>query len=953
YTYTVDPDWSVAADTAITGTTTVTLSQRRTVNNYDITFVFVPVEGDTITRTVAYPYGSTPQWHADVIGAEKADTAQYDYSYAEDAFAEVTGPATYTITESRALQHYTVTFTDHEYDNGEGKDKGRTYTFEGDYGDEITMPAITKKEDDKRYHYTLVMNPETGWNPGETYQITGPASFEASYTGVYIDYKITFKVKAAFDNYEAELGSTVVNLDENVVNTAEVLTDDSYKARYTSDGEYTYTLTDFADSYTVTNVNTVVYAEWTKDATWHTITYLVNGEAAAPQQVQFGKAFEASTAAKKDGYHFTGWSWYKAVKAEDGTVTKGEALDEKPATMPAYDLVAEANYAKNEYIVEFKGLNDKALKEPFTITDGATVTFDGIPAEEGYHFLGWDKSFGPIVNLDHEAHYVITAVYGQEKSISMADVTVTYDGQNHSITATSSTIPAKDIVYSISRNDESHAVQSNVAKDAGVYTVTATGTYFYTLTDGVTVKEFKSIKEATLTINRKSVTVTPERVEITYGDAAVALTAGVSGLVDGESKDLITYTLTRENADNTNAGTYKITASGNEIQGNYKVTFGTADYVIKPIDASSVLITAGSANKTYDGKPLVSEDYTYTGTLMEGDVLVATTKGSVTNVGTADNVISSFKVMRGDVDVTRNYTGIGTANGKLEVTKRDITVQVDHAEKVYDGTPLTENGVTLIDETSLAEGETITATTLGTITDAGEVTNEIDTVTIMHGDEDVTANYNITKVNNTLKISKRVVTITAEDATKYQNEPDPTFRGRVDNAVEAAPIEVYYYRWNAADNFPGDKEIFISVHGTYPNYDIRQINGTFTIIAVGGGNPPQDNPPQDNPPQNPPQENPPVQNPPAENPPAENPPAETQNTEPQQNGDTETVITEPEAAKAAGPAGDEMIPEEETPLASLPNEYYALWLLLILILGYAIYWGFRTYDNNKNLKGNE
>lgn len=102
-----------------------------------------------------------------------------------------------------------------------------------------------------------------------------------------------------------------------------------------------------------------------------------------------------------------------------------------------------------------------------------------------------------------------------------------------------------------------------------------------------------------------------------------------------------------------------------------------------------ITITADSASKTYDGTALTA-GYTYTtGVLVTGDVLTAVVEGSQTDAGSSVNTVTSYKVMRGETNVTLNYTFEESVAGTLTVTKSVVTVTVregyDHITKVYDG----------------------------------------------------------------------------------------------------------------------------------------------------------------------------------------------------------------------------------------------------------------------------
>ena len=99
--------------------------------------------------------------------------------------------------------------------------------------------------------------------------------------------------------------------------------------------------------------------------------------------------------------------------------------------------------------------------------------------------------------------------------------------------------------------------------------------------------------------------------------------------------------------------------------------------------SEQIVITADSDSRSYNGKELTKNSYTYTqGILLDGDVLTATVSGSQTNVGSSDNVITSYKIMRGTTDVTNKYN-ISTAPGTLEVTPAKVTVTAKNYTKKY------------------------------------------------------------------------------------------------------------------------------------------------------------------------------------------------------------------------------------------------------------------------------
>ena len=207
--------------------------------------------------------------------------------------------------------------------------------------------------------------------------------------------------------------------------------------------------------------------------------------------------------------------------------------------------------------------------------------------------------------------------------------------------------------------------------------------------------------------------------------------------------------------------------------GNYDISTVEGKLTITKI-TTEIVITAASDDKMYDGTALTNDGYTYTeGVLAEGDVLTAVVEGTITDVGTADNVVTSYKVMRGETDVTTNYTFGDSVNGTLEVTKRTVTLTSGTASKTYDGTPLTKPNVTVTGD-GFVEGEVTDIKATGSVTTVaeGEVTN---TITYTEGANFKADNYAITKNEGKLKINPitDMVTVTItenSDTVTYDGE---------------------------------------------------------------------------------------------------------------------------------------------------------------------------------------
>lgn len=133
-----------------------------------------------------------------------------------------------------------------------------------------------------------------------------------------------------------------------------------------------------------------------------------------------------------------------------------------------------------------------------------------------------------------------------------------------------------------------------------------------------------------------------------------------------------------------------------------KYTVESEEFSAK-IQPKPLTITAESAEKVYDGEPLVKDGYT-AGKLVSGDKIIEVkVSGTQTNAGNAENVPHNAKICGNGTDKTKNYA-ISYANGTLKVTPRDITdAQIDmkQTEYVYDRVEHNPKPIIAIDNKTL------------------------------------------------------------------------------------------------------------------------------------------------------------------------------------------------------------------------------------------------------------
>lgn len=216
--------------------------------------------------------------------------------------------------------------------------------------------------------------------------------------------------------------------------------------------------------------------------------------------------------------------------------------------------------------------------------------------------------------------------------------------------------------------------------------------------------------------------ITPEKLDIVLCSAEEnteetpvinwsAVATGTYGQTWNEMVDVSGCSATMNGADL--SGTFEV-VSGDTVPNvgdKYRLKFMSEDskYTVESEEFSAEIqpkpltITAESAEKVYDGEPLMKDGYT-AGKLVSGDKIIEVkVSGTQTNAGNAENVPHNAKICGNDTDKTKNYA-ISYANGTLKVTPRDIAdAQIDmkQTEYVYGGVEHNPKPIIEIDNRTL------------------------------------------------------------------------------------------------------------------------------------------------------------------------------------------------------------------------------------------------------------
>lgn len=441
-------------------------------------------------------------------------------------------------------------------------------------------------------------------------------------------------------------------------------------------------------------------------------------------------------------------------------------------------ITITANSKTREY-------NGEALTDNgYTFTQGVLVNGDVLQAvvEGSQTNVGSSDNVASaaVIMAGEEnvtANYTITYEKGSLTVTPVTDeviVTVTERGGDYLYDGGEKVVTGYDAVSSnplYTANDYSFSGDATVkSTNAGSYDMELAPEDFKNTSANFTNVTF-IIVDGKLNIAQRKVLMTSADDEKVYDGTPLTnstVTVTGDGFAEGEGA---AYTVTGSQLDegsSNNSFTYELNEG--TLAANYIIETKEGELTVKPI-LTEITITANSGEKMYDGSALINGGYTFTsGILVDGDVLTAVVEGSQLNAGSSANVVKSYRVMRGETDVTANYRFAESVDGKLTVTARKVVMTSADDEKVYDGTPLTNDEITVTGD-GFIEGEGVTYDVTGSQLDAGSSDNSF---TYELNEGTLAENYIIETEEGKLTVTspEQHIVITANSAEKtYDGTP--------------------------------------------------------------------------------------------------------------------------------------------------------------------------------------
>ena len=416
----------------------------------------------------------------------------------------------------------------------------------------------------------------------------------------------------------------------------------------------------------------------------------------------------------------------------------------------------------------------------FANGEGATYEVTGTQTIAGTSDNTFTYTLNAGTNADnyeiskHEGKLIVTATKDEVVvTITEQSGSFLYNGTEHTVAGYTVTNISNPLYHEADFTFTGNAEVK--ATDAGTYDMELKEADFHNINASFEKVKFV-IVDGNLTIEKRKVTLASANASKVYdGEALTAQTVTVTagdGFAEGEGA---TYKVTGSQTKvGTSENTFTYNLNGNTKPENYDIELVYGKLEVTPVtEKITVTIKGHTETVKYDG-----DEHSVTGydvTIPAGSLYTEkdiTFSGKADAKGTDADTYNMGLKAENFANSNGNFANVEFVvkeDGKLTITKRDVTLTSADAEKVYDGTALTNDFVAVSGD-GFVDGEGATYKVTGSQTNADYSKN---TFTYTLNDGTKADNYEIDKVEGTLTVDPREITITADEASKYVGEADP------------------------------------------------------------------------------------------------------------------------------------------------------------------------------------
>ncbi len=379
------------------------------------------------------------------------------------------------------------------------------------------------------------------------------------------------------------------------------------------------------------------------------------------------------------------------------------------------------------------------------------------------------------------------------------------------------------------------SVSSVTLTSAGAPSAADVGTYAIVPSNavGVGLGNYTIVyNNGTMDVNQRALTFDPDSQSKVYGSVFTAYTGTFTGLRAGDN-----ITPVYDSAGAPAAalvGTYPITVTLNDPGGklgNYIVTIDPAPAAALTVTQKALTITANNQTNpygtafTFDGTEFTINGLTNSDTVTSVTLTSAGASATATVAGSPYPIVPSAAVGTG----LNNYA-ITYVNGTMTVTRPDLVITSDNQTKTYGDVFLASDFTGSI--VGIQNGDNITATYDSLGAPANAAVGVYDITITVNANPAVLANYNVILNVGKLTVTRRDLTVVADNLTKIYGDP-VTLTGTVTGVQPGDGITFTYSSPGTALTAPvGTYAVAITLNdplNRIGNYNFTLTPGTLTI----------------------------------------------------------------------------------------------------------------------------
>lgn len=504
------------------------------------------------------------------------------------------------------------------------------------------------------------------------------------------------------------------------------------------------------------------------------------------------------------------------IKVESNSYT----YDGKPKT-----------FADPKVEINIDGVSLKSISYNKSYTNVGTYTLDvsDIDLELEYNDLEFTNY---QIILEKETTLTITP---KDVTVITNDYSKTYDGQFY------------ETSYEI-EGEYYDNISSVISKVIMVGTWDNEATITFVDSDGNDVSNNYNIKYdyGTVTIKKANLTVKPESVTMEYdgfshGFTKIDVSLGLA------TSDEISIINSCEYVDCIDLSTYnyEISIKNNllniDTKNCYDISFESSNIKITP---RTLTIKIQDLTFEYSSEEFGLDEDNYqilSGSLVSGDLLKIYSNDTITNIGTIDANLSSYVVLRDDIDISSNYN-ILSNTFKLKVVPRPITIGSGNEYYEFDMQKHSLSSGEIISG-CLIEGHKIDYISNESYVDIGEYVVSVSESRIYdENDNDVTSYYDIIykpgklfieAIKLKIKLLDRSVTYNGLSTITYKKEDMEIISGKIlDGYVFDANYSIEVNTPTTILIKPSVDDISITYNGesVIDNYKIEFVESSLTIL---------------------------------------------------------------------------------------------------------------------------